>query len=103
MSEPEEQPWPPVEHWTDEEHNHGYTVVTRGGEEPVGLVEWHREGDGWHGGHVGLDTDPEIGTKPRWRVVAGDLRDGTATLAPSILCRACGEHGFLRDGKWVPA
>lgn len=25
------------------------------------------------------------------------------TLFPSILCRACGEHGFIRDGKWVPA
>lgn len=25
------------------------------------------------------------------------------TLSPSILCRACGDHGFIRDGKWVPA
>jgi hypothetical protein len=25
------------------------------------------------------------------------------TLSPSLLCSACGEHGFIRDGKWVPA
>ena len=24
------------------------------------------------------------------------------TVAPSLLC-ACGDHGFIRDGKWVPA
>lgn len=25
------------------------------------------------------------------------------TLSPSIHCLACGEHGFVRDGKWIPA
>lgn len=25
------------------------------------------------------------------------------TLSPSILCRACGDHGFIRNGKWVRA
>jgi hypothetical protein len=25
------------------------------------------------------------------------------TISPSLLCRACGHHGFIRDGKWVPA
>ncbi len=25
------------------------------------------------------------------------------TLAPSLLCRACGDHGFIREGRWVPA
>lgn len=25
------------------------------------------------------------------------------TLSPSILCRACGDHGFIRKGKWVRA
>jgi len=24
------------------------------------------------------------------------------TLSPSLLCRTCGHHGFIRDGKWVP-
>lgn len=25
------------------------------------------------------------------------------TLSPSLLCRLCGDHGFIRDGRWVPA
>jgi hypothetical protein len=25
------------------------------------------------------------------------------TLSPSIQCRACGHHGFIREGRWVPA
>lgn len=25
------------------------------------------------------------------------------TLSPSLLCRQCGHHGFIRDGRWVPA
>ena len=25
------------------------------------------------------------------------------TLSPSLLCRACGHHGFIRNGAWVPA
>ena len=29
--------------------------------------------------------------------------DDPLTLSPSILCRACGDHGFIRNGKWVRA
>jgi len=25
------------------------------------------------------------------------------TLAPSLLCRVCGSHGFIRGGRWLPA
>jgi hypothetical protein len=25
------------------------------------------------------------------------------TLSPSLLCPVCGHHGFIREGKWVPA
>lgn len=25
------------------------------------------------------------------------------TLSPSLLCRICGDHGFIRQGKWVKA
>lgn len=25
------------------------------------------------------------------------------TLSPSLLCRACGRHGWIRGGAWVPA
>ncbi|WP_069773036.1 hypothetical protein [Streptomyces sp. LUP30] len=25
------------------------------------------------------------------------------TLSPSVLCLRCGDHGFVRDGRWVVA
>jgi hypothetical protein len=25
------------------------------------------------------------------------------TLSPSLLCMRCGDHGFIRDGKWIKA
>ena len=25
------------------------------------------------------------------------------TLSPSLLCRRCGDHGFIKEGKWVRA
>jgi hypothetical protein len=25
------------------------------------------------------------------------------TVSPSILCMTCGHHGWIRDGRWVPA
>jgi hypothetical protein len=25
------------------------------------------------------------------------------TLSPSVLCRTCGNHGYIRDGRWLPA
>lgn len=25
------------------------------------------------------------------------------TLSPSLLCGRCGDHGFVRGGRWVPA
>lgn len=25
------------------------------------------------------------------------------TLEPSSLCTACGSHGYVREGKWIPA
>jgi hypothetical protein len=25
------------------------------------------------------------------------------TLEGSVLCRACHRHGFIRDGRWIPA
>ncbi len=36
--------------------------------------------------------------KPRWIVSSWE----PLTCAPSFLCH-CGDHGFIRDGKWVVA
>lgn len=37
--------------------------------------------------------------RPKWDVQNWD----PLTINPSVLCRRCGDHGFIRDGKWVPA
>lgn len=40
--------------------------------------------------------DPEA---PKWDLIQVE----PLTLSPSLLCRLCGDHGFVREGKWVPA
>lgn len=39
------------------------------------------------------------GGRARWQVVSWE----PLTLSPSLLCRACGMHGFIQQGRWVPA
>lgn len=29
--------------------------------------------------------------------------DDPLTITPSILCRACGDHGYVTNGRWVKA
>ena len=41
---------------------------------------------------------PLTGPKP-WRLVSED----PLTIEPSIHFTDCGDHGFIRNGKWVPA
>lgn len=38
-------------------------------------------------------------TRPRWTVVSWE----PLTLDPSILCLSCKLHGWIREGRWVPA
>lgn len=74
--------------------------------EPAGIVEWHKKADGqWCRGWVpfrqsawgrGFENNPGW---QGWDVVQRE----PLTLSPSILCRACGSHGFIREGKWVQA
>lgn len=40
-----------------------------------------------------------VGHSDEWTLEAED----PITLSPSVLCRICGTHGFIRDGKWVDA
>lgn len=37
--------------------------------------------------------------RARWRVITRD----PLTLNPSVMCRTCGHHGWIRNGRWVPA
>lgn len=48
-----------------------------------------------------LSVAPEVlkGGAPTWDVESWE----PLTLSPSLLCRNCGDHGFIREGRWVPA
>lgn len=85
--------------WTDPE---GVT------HERVGAIVWHRQTaapDGWCGGGVRFSTAPPSLTGARWTVESWE----PLTLSPSLLCHgappayACNDHGFIREGRWVPA
>jgi hypothetical protein len=45
------------------------------------------------------DTQTVVSPRaPKWQVEQWD----PLTLSPSVWC-TCGDHGFVRDGRWVPA
>lgn len=70
---------------------------------PVGAIVVHRRPDDgtWCEGYVRFDVPGQSREPngPRWQVESTE----PLTLAPSLLCRACDHHGFVREGRWVPA
>jgi hypothetical protein len=86
-------------------HGATYSRVVNAAGEWVGIYEWHvcQDPDGEpSAGGVWFDVPglPEhAAAGPTWTVESWD----PLTLSPSIACRSCGHHGFIRDGKWVPA
>jgi hypothetical protein len=60
-------------------------------------VEGKCSGDGWISFEGRSWARAFYGNIATWKVESDD----PLTLSPSILCRACGDHGFVRGGKWV--
>ena len=46
-----------------------------------------------------FDTVPGVRPDRSWHVE----QEEPLTLSPSLLCPVCGDHGFIRSGRWVPA
>jgi hypothetical protein len=70
----------------------------------VGLIETHDrpDGGGRCSGSVMFDLPAVRESFPGhavWTVESW----APLTLSPSLLCRTCGHHGFIRAGSWVPA
>jgi len=68
----------------------------------AGLIDWHSKPDGSEcKGSILFDTpeNVDISDKAKWQVVSMD----PLHLEPSLLCRTCGDHGWIRNGKWVKA
>jgi hypothetical protein len=67
--------------------------------ERCGFMEVHKRPDGlWCAGGVTFNipaTTTWSGAK--WAVNSMEPLD----LSPSLLCRSCGNHGFVKQGRWV--
>ncbi len=85
--------------WLDDDNAFTWTH-TKVEDEPTGGLHWHR---------IRKDIPDGLSATPGW-CVGGIFFGGGGwtlerkeplTISPSLLCRACGSHGFIRDGKWV--
>jgi hypothetical protein len=83
-----------------EDIGHGVTIQRRYMDGRLaGVAYWHPRPDngakcqGW----VSV-PDADGWPKDSWKLES----EKPLTLSPSLACRACGHHGFIRDGKWVP-
>jgi hypothetical protein len=86
-------------------HDHTLEFVSYKGDEYAGANVAHNKPDGSRcNGFITIKgsawdrefNDPEVAS---WEMSQVD----PITLTPSLLCRVCGDHGFVREGKWVPA
>jgi hypothetical protein len=85
--------------------SHTLTWVQYQGDERTGANVWHLKPDGsecggwiaFAGGAWAASFAP--GAIATWTVESPD----PLTLSPSLLCRSCGDHGFIRAGRWVRA
>lgn len=96
-------------HWID------WCIAGGGDDTRVGVVVWHvlppgapdHLGTGMCGGGAAwADTTwqrehPEhVVSRARWTLIGA--ADERLTLSPSLLC-SCGDHGFIRSGRWERA
>lgn len=70
----------------------------------VGGIVWHTLESGVIcGGAITFEHGPNENereqARPMWNVVSLD----PLTLTPSVLDQQCGLHGFIADGRWLPA
>ncbi len=54
----------------------------------------------WHTCNGVYDSEDFISVKPEWPDGWELVSLEPLTLSPSLLCRACGHHGFIRNGRW---
>jgi hypothetical protein len=104
-----------TEHWTDIGHGHKIRWASWRPDrelnpqyadlpdvEHAALSVYHLTPDGKPCvGGVVPDSCPDHlrgPNRPTWTIERLD----PLTLSPSLLC-VCGDHGFIRDGRWVPA
>jgi hypothetical protein len=84
--------------------DHQARIVPFGGDPNSGIDYYHKTPEGKPcGGFITITGSAwakefSPGSIVTWELVSAD----PLTLSPSLLCE-CGDHGFIREGKWVPA
>ena len=94
--------WPPKDVVrVDLGHGVSWSRVVDQEENWIGILEWHicKDPDRLTPGGVYFENAPHDVHGARWTVESLD----PLTISPSVLCRSCGLHGFIRDGRWIPA
>jgi hypothetical protein len=77
----------------------GVTIEKRYIDERLaGVAYWHECPKGAHAGYAPIEGE-HCATGAGWQLISEE----PLTISPSLLCRACGHHGFIREGKWVSA
>lgn len=76
---------------------HGVTATLCFLDDTLDTVEYTHTCNGVVGSRDSLPV------KPAWRDGWDVLSVEPLTLSPSLLCRVCGHHGFITNGKWVPS
>lgn len=71
--------------------------------DPIGLMDDHNRPDGTPcvGGAVMFECEAARRAFPNrttWTLVSLE----PLTITPSLLCRTCGDHGFITSGRWCP-
>lgn len=82
-------------------------IVNKAGERIGVLVDHPSKVDGtpcgggiqWRGTEWQEANPDKDVSKGRWELHSLEPLD----ISPSLLCVTCGDHGFIRAGKWVPA
>lgn len=67
-----------------------------------GLLEWHDCTHDFCAGGITFDNDAGHRVHPQGPFWTLESRE-PLTLSPSILCRTCHRHGYIRESRWVPA
>jgi hypothetical protein len=87
-------------------HDMWWTKVMDADDNWIGILEWHEceaaqnsSDAGLSAGGVNFENAPQGVKGPRWQLA----REDPLTITPSIRCGTCGLHGFITDGRWVPA
>lgn len=86
--------------WDMGHEHYGYLIMHEG--KPRGVGVMHPTPDGMFCGSSAF-WDVSIYAPghelPCWTLNSLDPLD----ISPSLLCLMCGDHGFIRQGKWIPA